>query len=49
LFEADAPVPRLARYFAQPFTLAEPFTSRPGERTAYDTMLDEVEAIVSGT
>ena len=39
---------RLARYFAQPFTLAEPFTSRPGERTAYDTMLDEVEALVSG-
>ena len=36
------------RYFAQPFTLAEPFTSRPGERTAYDTMLDEVEALVSG-
>jgi RNA polymerase sigma factor (sigma-70 family) len=47
-FEGDAPVPRLARYFAQPFTLAEPFTSRPGERTAYSTTLDEVEVLVSG-
>jgi RNA polymerase sigma factor (sigma-70 family) len=33
-------------YFTQPFRLWEPFSSRPGERTPYDTLLDEVEAQV---
>ncbi|MGH8979300.1 MAG: sigma-70 family RNA polymerase sigma factor [Acidimicrobiia bacterium] len=46
-FEGDAEIPAIARYFAQPFTIAEPFTSRPGERTEYATMLDEVEALLT--
>jgi RNA polymerase sigma-70 factor (ECF subfamily) len=45
-FAPDADVPPLARYFAQPFAIAEPFTSRPGERTPYTTLLDEVEALL---
>jgi RNA polymerase sigma factor (sigma-70 family) len=45
-FDGDAELPAIARYFAQPFTIAEPFTSRPGERTEYRTMLDEVEALL---
>jgi F0F1-type ATP synthase beta subunit len=44
----DQRVPRLVTYFAQPFDIAEPFTSRPGEHTAYETMLDEVEALLAG-
>jgi hypothetical protein len=34
----------LVAYFTQPFRLWEPFSSRPGERTPYDALLDEVEA-----
>ena len=40
-------VPHLVRYLAQPFKIAEPFTSRPGERTRYDEMLDRVEALLT--
>ena len=43
-FEGDAELPAIAHYFAQPFEIAEPFTSRPGERTRYAALLDEVEA-----
>ena len=48
-FEADAELPPIARYFAQPFEIAEPFTSRPGERTQYAALLDEVEALLAAT
>jgi F0F1-type ATP synthase beta subunit len=34
----------LVRALLQPFAIAEPFTSRPGERTPYDEMLDTVAA-----
>ena len=42
----ETEIPPIAQYFAQPFRLAEPFTSRPGERTEYPAMLDDVEALV---
>jgi RNA polymerase sigma factor (sigma-70 family) len=42
----DSDAAGLLTYFTQPFTIAEPFTSRPGEHTAYETMLDEVEALL---
>ena len=45
-FGPETEVPAIAQYFAQPFRLAEPFTSRPGERTEYPAMLDDVEALV---
>jgi hypothetical protein len=48
-FEDGTDVPEIARYFAQPFHLAEPFTSRPGERTDYRALLDEVETLLSGS
>ena len=48
-FEADAELPPIAQYFAQPFEIAEPFTSRPGERTRYGALLDEVEALLAAT
>jgi RNA polymerase sigma factor (sigma-70 family) len=38
--------PELARYLAQPFGIAEPFTSRPGERTSPAEMLDTVERLL---
>jgi RNA polymerase sigma factor (sigma-70 family) len=41
-------VPPLATYLAQPFEIAEPFTSRPGEHTPYETMLDDVETLLGG-
>ncbi|MBO0685803.1 MAG: sigma-70 family RNA polymerase sigma factor [Candidatus Dormibacteraeota bacterium] len=34
---------RLIRYLTQPFVVAEPFTSSPGERTGHRRLLDEVE------
>jgi RNA polymerase sigma factor (sigma-70 family) len=37
----------LLAYFVQPFRLWEPFSSRPGEATGYDTLLDDVERIVT--
>ena len=40
---------RSREYFAQPFEIAEPFTSRPGERTRYGVLLDEVEALLAAT
>jgi RNA polymerase sigma factor (sigma-70 family) len=39
---------RLLRLLAQPFVVAEPFTSRPGERTGWTDLLDGVEAILPG-
>jgi RNA polymerase sigma factor (sigma-70 family) len=46
-FEGNAECPPIAQYFAQPFQIAEPFTSRPGERTQYAALLDEVEALLA--
>jgi RNA polymerase sigma factor (sigma-70 family) len=45
-FGAGADPPALARYLAQPFGIAEPFTSRPGERTPPAEMLDTVEGLL---
>jgi RNA polymerase sigma factor (sigma-70 family) len=39
---------RLLRLLAQPFAVAEPFTSRPGERTGWTELLDRVEAVLAG-
>jgi RNA polymerase sigma factor (sigma-70 family) len=36
----------LLRYLAQPFTIAEPFTSEPGQVTAYPELLDDVERLL---
>jgi RNA polymerase sigma factor (sigma-70 family) len=38
---------RLVRLLAQPFTVAEPFTSVPGQWTSYEDLLGEVEEILS--
>jgi hypothetical protein len=48
-FAGTGELPPIARYFAQPFEIAEPFTSRPGERTPYADLLDEVEALLAAT
>jgi hypothetical protein len=45
-FGVGADPPALAQYFAQPFGIAEPFTSRPGERTAPAETLDAVERLL---
>lgn len=37
---------RLLSYLRQPFMVAEPFTSRPGEWVAQQQLLDDVEAIL---
>jgi RNA polymerase sigma-70 factor (ECF subfamily) len=38
---------RLIRLLAQPLTVAEPFTSVPGQRTPYDVLLEEVRQALS--
>jgi len=39
---------RLLAALAQPLVVAEPFTSRPGERTPYGELLDALEALQAG-
>ncbi|MBO0681690.1 MAG: sigma-70 family RNA polymerase sigma factor [Candidatus Dormibacteraeota bacterium] len=39
---------RLIRYLAQPFQVAEPFTSRRGEATEHEELLDTVERLLAG-
>jgi F0F1-type ATP synthase beta subunit len=46
--EAKSPAQKLLRYLAQPFRITEPFSSRPGESTPYDELLDTVEANLRG-
>lgn len=36
----------LLRYLAQPFTIAEPFSSEPGQLTGYPQLLDDVERLL---
>ena len=38
----------LHRYLAQPFTLWEHHSGRPGESTPYDRLLAEIEALLAG-
>jgi RNA polymerase sigma factor (sigma-70 family) len=40
---------RLIRLLAQPLTVAEPFTSVPGQPIAYDVLLEEVRETLSST
>jgi hypothetical protein len=44
--DLDDPARDLVAYFAQPFRLWEPFSSRPGEQTPYDQLLEDVERFV---
>ncbi|MCA9688544.1 MAG: F0F1 ATP synthase subunit beta [Myxococcales bacterium] len=39
---------RLTRYLTQPFFVSEPFTGRPGAYVTLETVLDDVESILSG-
>jgi RNA polymerase sigma factor (sigma-70 family) len=45
--ETITPDSDLATYLVQPFRVAEPFTSRPAERTRYDDLLDRVEQLLA--
>jgi F0F1-type ATP synthase beta subunit len=44
--DPSSPAQRLVRLLAQPLAVAEPFTSVPGQRTAYGALLDEVGRIL---
>ena len=47
--EAKSPAQKLLRYLAQPFRITEPFSSRPGESTPYEELLDTVESLLSAS
>jgi RNA polymerase sigma-70 factor (ECF subfamily) len=45
--DANGPAERLIRYLAQPLATTTPFTSQPGEWTAYAELLDRVEQLLT--